>query len=115
MDVCKRLAYIQQMSELLVNLDSNSLPNQRLVSFYGFLLREISLKNQIHSLGCDVYKSKRCRKCYSILDSKKFKIKNKFLVIKCQNCGLLKKTKIAKPFKTHYEKALQLNANENQS
>ena len=112
MDVCKRLAYIQQMSELLLTSDNKSLANHKLVSFYGFLMREISLKNQIHSIGSDEYKRKRCRKCYSLIDSKKFRIKKKFLVIRCQNCGQLKRSKIEVPIKTHYERVL--NSSEGQ-
>ena len=112
MDVCKRLAYIQQMSELLVSSDPKSMANHKLVSFYGYLMREISMKNQIHSIGSDLYKRKRCKKCYSLIDSKKFKIKKKFLVIRCQNCGHQKRTKIEVPLKTHYEKCLHSNQNQ---
>jgi RNase P subunit RPR2 len=109
MDIYKRLSFIEQMSELLLKID-NSLVNQKLVSFYGYLSKEISLKNQIHSSGFDWIKRKRCRKCYSIIECKIFKIKNKFLIIKCNNCGIVKKTKIQKPVKTFYEKQLRIKS-----
>lgn len=107
-DVYKRLSYIHQMS-LLLKEDDNNLVHNKLVSFYGHLSHEVRLKNQIHSLGCDDIKRLRCKTCYSLLDCSQTRIKDKLVIMKCMNCGRIKRYPFSKSAKTFYEKQLQRN------
>ena len=110
MDLHKRLSYLHEISEFL-QANQQSLSSQRLVSFYGHVAHEISLKNQIHSHGSEIFKSKRCKCCRSLYDYKNVKIKNKKFIIQCSNCGLVKTKLIKIPFKTSYEKKLESETN----
>ena len=53
MDTAKRLAYLQQLQNLLIQQSSSSITDQnddsmiRLNSFYGYLGKEISMKHNL--------------------------------------------------------------------
>lgn len=122
MEAHRRLTYLHQISKLIKD---GTVENNRVISFYGHLSREISLKNQISSFGWDPLKRDRCSCCFALISGigdstpedqnrnscSKFRIKRKFLVTRCACCGKLKKYKIREAIKTRYERQLRGNTN----
>lgn len=60
--VNKRLSYLIQLQNEIIKLNQSN--GNRLSSFYGHLIKEISLKNQINSLGMDQIKRGKCKHCH---------------------------------------------------
>lgn len=111
-DTVNRVNYLQAIAQELFR-QSNHVDDVRLTTFYGYLTREVCLKNQISTFNWDSLKRQTCRRCFAPLiiskndgESVKYKIKNKFLIVKCRFCGVEKRIKIDNRVKTHYEKAL---------
>ena len=112
-DIANRVNFLQAAAQELYR-QSNHPSDVQLASFYGYLTREMCLKNQISVFNWDSLKRQSCRRCFAPLimssrnagDSVKFRVKNKFLKVKCQSCGFEKRIKIDNRIKTHYENAL---------
>ena len=66
-DAFKRLNYLNEITEKLIELDSSE-EAYRLTSFYGLTSKEICFKNIIKSFRWDKFKLKRCSKCYAYID-----------------------------------------------
>lgn len=127
-DIYKRLDYLNEFTERLVELDESE-DALRLTSFYGLTSKEICFKNQIKSFRWDKIKLKRCPKCYAhisfnlnkLIELKSdqqnlertelnrrinFKVKHKHLIIQCKQCEHRKPFIITSKHKTVYEKLL---------
>lgn len=66
-EIYKRLDYLNEISEKLIDLDSSE-DALRLSSFYGLTSKEICFKNQIKSFRWDRPKLKRCPRCHVYFD-----------------------------------------------
>lgn len=93
-DLMNRLNYLRIISQTLVEQDED----YKLSSFYGMIIRQIRLKNQIS--GSSVMERNFCKKCLCFKNCKqaRFKLKKKFFSIKCNNCKYVKSYKISKNF-----------------
>lgn len=66
-EVYKRLNYLNEITEKLVELDASE-DVLRLSSFYGLTTKEICFKNLVKSFRWDKLKLKRCPKCHAYID-----------------------------------------------
>jgi len=91
-DLLNRLHYLQVISEEIMKQGER----QELSSFYAMIMKEIRLKNQIS--GSRLMGKKFCKKCLSfkICSKTGFKLKNKALYIKCNQCNYVKKYQLKK-------------------
>ncbi|KAH9506980.1 uncharacterized protein LOC124497539 [Dermatophagoides farinae] len=119
MDTAKRLAYLQQLQNLLINqhhhhLDSNSNSLIKLNSFYGYLGKEISMKHNVQILNCDPLKLYRCKRCYcqydfqSIIEKRIYRMKTskRRLCFECPQCSYPRTIIFRQRTKTKWEKYL---------
>ena len=100
--------YLQMVAEEL-SKDTSATDNSRLACYYGYLNREMRLKNRISTFGSDPPKRRVCKRCFGplVANNCKFQVKDGFLVIICPTCGMEKRNKITKKL-THYQTALEL-------
>nr|XP_027197053.1 uncharacterized protein LOC113791471 [Dermatophagoides pteronyssinus] len=133
MDTAKRLAYLQQLQNLLIQQQSSSSSmnsNQndsmiRLNSFYGYLGKEISMKHNLQILNCDPLKLYRCKRCYcqynfqSIIRKNLLQIKTeskqRSICFQCPECSFKRKIIFRQLAKTKLEKYLQQLQQQQQS
>lgn len=106
-DSFDRVSYLSQISNILAM--SGNTAEKKLSTFYGHTSREICLKHQILTLGFDSIKRKRCKKCFIHLvpeSTCSVKTKDKLFIVKCRQCGTVKRIPVQKEHKTRFEKLI---------
>lgn len=110
-DIASRVNYLQAIGQVLGK--TGQLDDLKLSSYYGFLSKEICMKNQLSSFNWEKIKRETCGRCYSPLitccegdNLVNFVVKNKFFMRQCKQCGWKRKIKIDQKVKTYYEKIL---------